>query len=300
MLYKNDLPYKLAPNDVETIKKRFKKFPLKVIYPPERIVKNRSPQNKIPDKPNSISFDLFTTLKTEIGSDHWRYAENVIIGKHGIKKYTPRKFRFTGHIELQSKDIELAWFLYTKSPHCRGGLNQGRVIKFTFEDKISEAEIKAENESIRSQVKALIYGKELGLQEKRMRDLAKAYFIKNVDDLTFAQVKVAVEQIINKDPVNGYEKFIKMTRMDDIIKVRLRLQNLIDAKALEFEPQKRQWVWKGAAKGSDVICRVGPSASINDTLYDYYMGNEDFQEMVVVVEKSNNIHAGKGGDNPDE
>lgn len=300
MLYQNDLPYKLAPNDVQTLKKRFKKFPLIVKYPEERIVKNRSPQNKIPDKPNSISFDLFTTVKTVSGSEHWRYAENVTIGKHGIKRYTPRKFKFTGHVVLQETDIELAWFLYTKSPHCRGGLNQGRVIKFTFEDKINDAERKAEYESTRTQVKALIWGKDLGLSENRLRNLAKAYFIKNVDDLTFAQVKVAIEGEIVKDPTNGYQKFIEMTRMNEIIKIRTRMQDLIDIGAMKFDDKKRQWMWVGADKNASLICKIGPAANPNDTLYDYFLGNKDFQEMVEVVEKSHNLNAGIGGDNPEE
>jgi hypothetical protein len=286
MLYKNDEPYRLAPNDVKTIKERFKKFPLIIKYPPERIKKSRTKENKVPDQPTSISFDLFATVKTNTGADLWRYAENVIIGKHGIKKYTPRKFRFTGLIVLKETDIELAWFLYTKSPYCQNGLNAGKSIKFIFEDKINEAEARAEMESIRTTVKALIWGKELGLSEKRLRDLAKAYFINNVDELTFAQVKMAVESKITSDPTNGYQKFIEMTRMDEIIKTRVRMQTLMDAGIIIFDTAKRQWKWKEAEKGSELICKIAPAANPNDTLYDYFMGNSDFQEMVEIVERT--------------
>lgn len=298
MLEKNNLPYKLAKDDVALIMDRFKKFPLVIMYPPERIKKSHSKQNLLPDKPNSISFDLFASVKTKSGSEFWRYSENVLTGAGGIKRYTPRKFKFTGHVTLKETDIELAWFLYTKSPYCRGGLNEGRIIKFVFEDKISEAEVRAEMESVRTTVKALIYGKELGLSESRLRALAKAYFIKNVDELTFAQVKVAIEHQINRDSTNGYQKFIEMTRMDEIIKIRMRMQSLMDADLIVFDTGKRQWLWKTGDKTTELICKIAPAANPNDTLYDYYMGNKDFQEMVEVVEKTNKVASAQGGEVP--
>jgi len=285
MLYKNDVPYKLAETDIKTLKKKFPRFPLTVIYPPERIKKSRSPQNKLPDKPNSIAFPLVAVVKTTTGTDQWRYAENVIIKEHGVKKYTPKNFRFSGRFQLEEINIELAWFLFTKSPYCKGGMNQGKLTKFMFEDLITEADIKAEKEMLRAQVKALIYGGEMGMNEERLRKVAKALFVKNTDILTYNQVKIAVEQAISKDP-HGYERFVEMTDMDELINVRSRIQSLVDMSMMRYDPVKKQWEWIGENGKPELICKVPPAANPHETIYDYYIGNKDFQSTVESVEKS--------------
>lgn len=285
MLYKNDAPYKLADTDVLTLKKKFRRFPLTVIYPPERVMKSRSPRNKLPDKPNSIAFPLVAVVKSPTGTDQWRYAENVIIKEHGVKKYTPKNFRFNGRFLLEENNIELAWFLFTKSPYCKGGANQGKLTKFMFEDLVAEADLKAEKEMVRSQVKALIYGGEMGMNEERLRKLAKALFIKNIDILTYNQVKIAVEHAISRDE-HGYEKFVEMTDMDELINVRSRIQNLVDLKMLKYETVKKQWEWSGVNGKPELICKVPPAMNPHEVIYDYYMGNKDFQATVESVEKS--------------
>ena len=291
MLYKNDVPYKLTNGDLKVLNDKFKRFPLAIIYPPERITKNRSPQNNgKPDKPNSISFPLTATVKTTTGAEQWRYAENVIIKDHGVKKYTPKNLRFNGRLPLQETDAELAWFLFTKSEYCKGGLNhRGKTYKFMFEDLISDAERQADLEAVRSQVKSLIYGKEMGLSEERLRMVAKAYFIKNVDMLALGQVKVAIEHQVNRDPTNGMKKFIEMTKGDEILKLRVRMQDLIDAQRLKFDTAKKEWAWIDGDKKLESICKVAPGVSPNDVLCEYYLGNRDFQEVVEVVEKSRKV-----------
>lgn len=286
MLYKNDEPYKLAENDIKTLVNRFHKWPLTITYPPERVVKSRSPQNKLPDKPNSMSWPLTATVKTTKGTESWRYAENVILRPNGVKKYTPKNLLFKGHLQLQETDVELAWFLYTKSTYCKGGLNQGKTVKFVFEDKITEAEIKAKIETQRTNIKSLIYGTETGLSEDRIRAIAKAYFIKNVDDLTFAQTKLALEHAINRDGSGGYQKFIEMTQMDELIKTRMRMQNLIDSGKLRYESGKKEWQWADGDKKVETICKVPPGTVPNDILYDFFMGNKEFQDVVESVEKT--------------
>jgi len=288
MLYKNDEPYKLAPNDVKTITERFhNKWPLSIIYPPERIIPSRSKQNRLPDKPNSISWPLTATVRTKLGTEQWRYAENVIIKEHGLKKYTPKNIRFNGRKSFSETDIELVWFLYTKSPYCKGGENEGKTIKFMFEDLITEAELKAERESVQSMVKAMIYNTDLGLSEQKLRTLAKAYFIKNVDDLTFAQVKLAIEHQITRDPKNGYKKFLDMTRADEIVKIREKIQRVVDKGFLKYDVVKREWLWLEDGKKPSKLLKIASGVDANDAIYDYYMGNKEFQETVDVIETTN-------------
>jgi len=290
MLYKNDQIYKLAPADKLILIKKFTRFPMAITYPPERVVKSRSPKNLKPDQPNSISFPLNAVLKTKMGAEHWRYADNVIIKEHGVKKYTPRNLRFNGRLMLQEQDVELAWFLYTKSIYCKGGLNQqGKTFKFIFEDLISDAEKLAAIEAVRVRVKYLIYDTQGGLSEEKLRAVAKAYFIKNVDKLAYAQVKIAVEHQIGRNKKDGLEKFIKMTNAEELINVRMRMQALIDLGKLKFEITKKEWWWTEGDKKLEVICKVAPGTNPTEILYDFYMGNKDFQEVFESVETSKKV-----------
>lgn len=290
MLYKNDQVYKLAPKDLKLLLDKFTRFPMAITYPPERIVPSRSKSNRKPDQPNSISFPLNAVLKTKMGADHWRYADNVIIKEHGVRKYTPRNLRFDGRMILQEEDAELAWFLYTKSIYCKGGLNHhGKTVKFVFEDLISDAEKQARIEAVRVRVKSLIYDVQLGLSEEKLRAVAKAYFIKNVDALSYAQVKIALEHQIGRDKKGGLQKFIDMTNADELIEIKMRMQVLMDLKRLKFEITKKEWWWVEGDKKIEVICKVAPGSNPTDILYDYYMGNKDFQEVVETVETSKTV-----------
>lgn len=286
MLYKNEEIYQLAPNDLKTLYDKFKRFPLKIVYPAGRITKSRSPQNKLPDKPNSMSFPLRSVVNTPTGSEVWRYADNVIIKEHGVKKFIPKNLRFNGTHVLEEKDKELAWFLYTKSQFCQNGKNPGKAHKFMFEDLISEAEKRADAESLRTQAGALIFGKDIGLPEDQLRAIAKSYFIKNVDQLSFSQVKIAVDHAVKRTGDAGYAHFIDISRADDYLKLRVKIQGLIDAGRLKFDGSKKEWQWVEAGKKIEGICKITPGSDPHQILLDYYNGNKNFQEMVDLVEKS--------------
>jgi hypothetical protein len=286
MLYKNEELYSLAPNDLKTLYDKFKRFPLKIVYPEGRVKKSRTLQNKLPDKPSSMSFPLRAVVNTSTGSEVWRYADNVIIKEHGVKKFIPKNLRFNGALVLEEKDKELAWFLYTKSPFCQNGKAPGKTHKFMFEDLISEAEKRADAESLRSQASALIFGKDIGLPEERLRAIAKSYFVKNVDQLTFPQVKIALDHVIKRNGDKGYEHFIDISGSADYLKIRVKIQNLIDAGRIKFDGSKKEWQWVEAGKKVEGICKVTPGSDVHQILLDYYNGNKNFQEMVDLVGKA--------------
>lgn len=288
MLYKNDELYKLSPNDLKALEGKFK-YPMKIVYPANRIKKNPSPENKLPDKPNSISFPLRSMVTTKTGTDVWRYADNLLIQEHGVKKYLPTNFRFTGKHVLEENDRELAWFLYTKSEFCGNGLNAGPNPKFIFEDKVTEAEKLAERQSNAIDARALIYGKEVGLPEEKLRVIAKAYFVKNVDQLTFAQVKLALEQAISAEGNEGYARFMEVTGSEAYLKLRMRLQNLIDAGKLNYDAGRREWAWMEGGKKIEAICRIAPGDNAKDALIEFYEGNTKFQETVEIVDKPKKV-----------
>ncbi len=291
MLYKNDEPYKLDARELKATKDYFhNKFPVKVVYPPDRIVKSRLPHNRLPDKPNSMSFDLKSTVKTGEGTEVWRYADDVILDKKGNKKYIPKKFRFNGTRMLDERDIELIYFLLYKSPFRLKGkeelkankkLVQARVAKFMFEDLVTDAEKKAEAKALDSKITVLLYNKELGLPEDRIRLVAKAYNIKNVDELSLSQVKILVENKIHDKKLGGPDKFFEMVNSDEELEARSSIQKVIDLEYIRYDMSKNAWYWDAEGEnGKSAICKVAKSDIPTEVLFDRYRGDESFREDI--------------------
>jgi hypothetical protein len=304
MLYKNEEIYVLStrPEEIKAIEKFFhNKFPVKVVYPPERIVPSKLKHNRLPDKPNSMSFDLKATVKTKNGTEVWRYAENVTVNEKGVKKYTPKKFSFNGARFLDRNEIELIYFLLKKSQYCKGGDNEGRLVKFVFEDLVSDADKKAEKKSLEAKIGGLLYG-ELALPEEKLRAVAKAYFVKNVDSLSASQVKIVLENKIHESK-DGATRFFDMVNADDEIDTRVSIQKAIDMELLKFDANKKAWYWK-TKEGKDIVaCKVPPSKSATDSLYEFYNGDESFREDLKASLLTKKVKVGKkeavGGGDPE-
>jgi len=293
MLYKNDEQIKLNKQEIDSIVKYFHgKFPVKVVYPKERIIASKLKHNRLPDQPNSISFDLKSVVKTADGAEVWRYAEQVIVDNGGKKKYVPKKFRFNGARFLERNDIERIYFLLNKSEYCKGGKNQGKMIKFVFEDLVTEAEKKAEKKELEVKIGMLLYNKEMGLSEERIRLVAKAYSISGVDDLTLPQVKIILERKIQESK-GGADKFFNMVNADEELNIRSSLQKAMDMRLLVYDDGKRSWGWKTPEGKHEQVCKVPPTKSPMDALYDEFMGNKEFSEDVKAALLTKNPKAGK-------
>lgn len=296
MIYRNGEQYKLTAEDIKLVRLKFRKFPLRLKYPEDRVRKSMSKHNILPDKPNSISFPLEALVKTSSGSETWRYAENRYVDAKGKVVFTPHKLHINGTMVLGETDMELIYFLYAKCPYIEGGKNfQGRA-KAVFEDLIGKAEEKASREEQEATLKALIYSSKVGLPEKKLREVAKAYFIPGVDEMTFAQVKIAMEQSVRASR-GGVETFLVMAEGGDVIEVRAMLQSAIDRGLIKYDPNRKTWFW-GTTRGkkAEAIAQVSVSAHPQEALYDFYIGNKDFARNLVNSLKGNKVILPEGNE----
>lgn len=291
MLYKNDELYKLAPADIKKVRDKFKKFPVALVYPENRLVKSPSKHNIKPDKPNSISFPLSATVKTSTGTDQWRYAENKLVDSRGKIIYTPHNFLFFGNVMLSEQDMELIWFLMTKCPYVIGGENyNGRPPKAVFEDLVGAADKKAMTEEQHATMKALIYSKQIGLKEEKLRKVAKAYFIPEVDDLTINQVRIALEIAVTSDRVSGIDSFMKLVEADIELEVRSVIQDAVDRKIIKYIPNTKEWAWlTDGGRKHEAICTVHSAMNPNEAIFDYYMGDKNFADTLKSAMKGNKV-----------
>lgn len=291
MLYKNEELYKLTPADIKKVRDKFKKFPIALVYPENRLVKTKSKHNIKPDKPNSMSFPLSATVKSSTGADQWRYAENKLVDSRGKIIYTPHNFLFFGNAMLSEKDMELIWFLLTKCPYVLGGDNYNeRPAKAVFEDLVGAADKKAMTEELHATMKAMIYSKQIGLKEEKLRRVAKAYFIPEVDELTINQVRIALEIAVMSDRVSGIDNFLKLIDADAELGVKAAIQDASDRKIIKYIPNTKEWVWltEGGRK-HEVICTVHAATNPNEAIFDYYMGDNKFADTLKSAMKGNKV-----------
>ncbi len=302
MLYRNDEQYKMTQEDHRVIKKKFPKFPIRLIYPEARVKPSRSKHNRLPDKPNSISFPFNATVKTDKGADVWRYAENRIFGTNGRTIYQPHNLILRGSMILQSTDIELVFWLVKCCPFLQGGANWNtRLPKCMIEDLVGTAEIKAMKEEEIATLKAMIYSSKMGVGEKKLRQLAKAYFISDVEELSFAQVKLAVENTVSRDKINGVKNFLDMAESGQVMNVRANLQSAVDKKVITYMVTKKTWAWVTAnGLKNEPICQIGAVADPTEALYDYYLGNRGFAQELIAALKGETVVMAEGAGGIDD
>lgn len=284
MLYKDGELYKLTDKDRDIVYKRFPfivKKGVRLVYPETRVKENPLPHNRLPDKPNSISFPLRATYKDErVGTEIWRYAEDVVHLDGGDKKYYPINFTYNGMKALTKNDIELIWFLYTKCPYLQDGLNaNNKKPKIMFENKPEQANKQAQKEAEMADVKALLYSEKLGLDDETLKMAARAYFISDVDDYTINEVKIHLQTAIFRDKVNGPKRFLELVQGGKEIDTRSKIQEAIDKKLIRYNMARREWDWiDDQEKKVEQIMRVPKAKNYNVAICTLFNSDKNFQE----------------------
>lgn len=303
MLYKNDEIYKMTDKDHREINKKYPKFPIRLTYPESRVKPSKSKHNRLPDQPNSISFPLLAGVKTDRGEENWRFAKNKIIGTNGRTIWQPHNLILRGSMILEQSDIELVFWLVKCCPFLQGGENWNeKVAKCVIEDLRGAAEIKAKKEEEMATVKAMIYSPTMGMGEKKLRLVAKAYFIRDVNELSYAQVKLAVESTIMRDKRTGIKKFLDLVEAEQVISVRSNLQSAVDRELITYMVTDKRWAWvTGKGQKNEPICQISAGADPSEALYDYYLGNRGFaQELVASLKGKKVVMAAGAGDLDDD
>jgi len=302
MIYKNDVIYELARNkEIEPLKEHFyNKFPVKIVLPPERIVKSKLAHNRLPDKPRSISIDFVASVKTPNGTDVWRYAERVTTDKNGNKKYFPKKFKLMDIVRLGENDMEKIFFLLKKSPFCKGGDNQGLRVKFMFEDLVGAAEKRAAERAKKVKINSLLYGDaKVGLPMERIRGLAKAMFISGVEGLTDAQVRNHLYDKVS-DNKDGLRTLMDLIDTEKEYDTRLAIQEVIDTGKLVYDPTKRTWSWRVENEKPQPILHVAPGKNAHEELVERYIVDRVFKEDIESLRLTGKKDVGKKGRGKDD
>jgi len=300
MLFKDGKHVQLSKAQIASVKKAFgDRFPVRAVYPVVRVKRSRLKHNVLPDKPAGISFPLNAVRKTLQGSEHWRFADQEIVLEGGKKRYTPQNFNYSGSVVLEEKDIELIWYLLeicpytqpmTEDPKDRKNWN-GKPPKIAFENKVKEANDRAKDEERTAEFKALIWSTKLGLKEPKLRQVAKALMVSDVDELTVNEVKIAIEKAVTVDRKEGIRKFLIMVNSEAELQSRSMIQAAADRKILKFVPNTKEWVWLDEnGKKREMIMKLGPAVkNPHDAIYDKYVGDDEFRGELESILKTEGL-----------
>ena len=161
-----------------------------------------------------------------------------------------------------------------------------------------------EAKATESRISVLLFNKELGLPEERLRLVAKAYHIKNVDDLTLPQVKIILEGKIHDKKLGGPDKFFDMVNADEELDARANIQKLIDLDFIKYDGTKGAWFWNTVGEnGKGIISKVARTDVPVEKLFEKYRGDESFRDDIKAVLLSRGKKPpkkGKGGEDSDE
>jgi len=292
MLLKNNEPFKLTTADIKEIQKEFKvknnnvSFNVRLIYPENRVKKSLSPNNRLPDKPNSISFPLVGQVYTDKGADIYRYCENATETNTGMK-FTPNNLIFNGVMVLEApKDIELIWWLLNVCQFTENGKNyQGKNPKCKFENLVKMAEDKVKIRREKAKLDALLFNEEIGLTESKLRMVAKAMGVDNSDDYDLNQLQLEVEKVIYSRP-DGRDKFFGLIDAEQVLIIRSTIQKAKDDGIIQYQITKRNWAWvTEPGKKNEEIIKVPLNKDYNDAIYEYYISNGDFAKELAAAIK---------------
>lgn len=282
MLYVNGKDYRMTDDEKKALRKKFS-FPLKLVYPPELV--KESSVNRLPDQPTSINIPLRAVFTNKDGeTEEWRWCRSVNLDAAGRRRYVPRNLPFMGSANITETNLELLYFLYYKSPHCKNGAIDPKFKKrayFMIQDLVVMATEKVSAKATLARYDVLLNDNEIGLPEDQLRAIAKAYFIPNVDKLHINQIRVAIDLSVKRDSKNGIANFFELSKSDEFLTVRGKLQTAIDLKIIYFYARERLWRWAvEEGEKPENICKVLAKTLPENALISWYQANKDFKERL--------------------
>lgn len=282
MLYKNGSPYEMTEKEKQALRETFT-FPVYLRYPPHFI--KPSKLNPLPDKPAGINIPLKSIIREDGTTVEWRWAQSTTLGQNGRTVFSPRVIPFQGDWSVRDLDLDLLYFLYYKSPYCMNGeLDQRQKKKayFEIEDLAQAATHKINTRRLEGRVRTLIDDDDLGLSERKLRAVAKAYFVPNADMLTLNQLRVVLDLEVRKDRKTGFQKFLNMVNADEMIKNRGLIRTAADEGVVRWDLKTKTWHFAhedGGTKKGDPICKVNKIEPMAG-LVEFYNGNDDFKQRL--------------------
>lgn len=185
MLLKNGQIHQLADTDLDSLRKRFPKFPVVLKIRDQFFQMSNDPENKRATNP-SIELPLSAIVYGDKGQETWTYCESRVPDAVRPNAYnvTPTRIPVPNRLILDKKEIELLWFLTHCSPLVLNNevKQKSSVVYFEFEDKAMEARSEVEKIRLEGFVRKRLYSEKQSevASDEEVRTMAEAFAITNV------------------------------------------------------------------------------------------------------------------------
>lgn len=197
-------------------------------------------------------------VKTSDGTELWRWCpvvppkkdgEFVFAHKHKRSEYSKPVFK------LDEKDFDRIYFLLFKDEQFKRF--------YSIDDAKSEANKKVKDKIREAKIQSAFYGENSVFlkNEKRLREVARAWHIPNVEKLSKEQLLIFLETAVREQDQLGLKSiddFISATESGDIhIETEAILQKAQDLEIIKFDDKLSIWFYLNHDKSyGDKICEV--------------------------------------------
>lgn len=284
MLFKDGVRSELSKDQKKELLDRFKgRFPLRFIYPKEKIKDNKNNPKK-PFKPHAIWIPFKSSVKVKGAIEEWHYTRQMPTVKNGQVIFKSDGFYFTGLLSVGDDNLEFLYYLLYICPLCSSSVTakQAKVHYMELYDKRIVSADFIEKETHGLELKTMILVKHT---EERVRKLAKAVGIDDVDDMTLPEVRTTLYKVVSLDD-KMFDMCIREDDVDGVIETRALIKDGIDV-VLKHEPLKKRWYWiDKSGNVKDEICVCNPTKNYFDSLIDHFAENKnDFKILKAALGK---------------
>ena len=182
---------------------------------------------------------------TEDGIDEWRYSKTPPRrkGKDGEYEF-PRDQKRTlynkASFYLGENEMDKIYFLMYKSPEFKR--------YYTIDDAKANANEKVNVKIKEAKIMEVFYGSNSVLlkDETKLRDIARAWNIRNVEKMTKAQVLSDLETAVREQDARGIrsiEDFIEDTQLGYYTEIGALIQKAEDLKVIKFDERTQHWFY---------------------------------------------------------
>lgn len=242
-------------------------------------IKGQGSKTHIPPK----FFDYNATERAAGGSKSWRYSLYPIMkDKDGYAKYEGDHGEFLNTLNLffKEEDLEKLWFLLTKST-----IVTKRKIYIVY-DPEKDYEKNVETYNNKSGVEYFIMSELSPLTESKLRVIGKYFGLVKVDDMSMPKLQSTLFDVVEsleRSRQNGYEKFMRATKLDKFVTFKAKLQDAIETNIIGWLPRNTSWNWLNSeGKPMTVICQLTANDERRklDILMDFILGSEELTDRL--------------------
>lgn len=275
--------------------------------------------------PEKIEICLSTTFfnRATNTEETWTYYQYSKYDKKSeTSKYFPKRKAFDRGktMVLKERDAELAFYMAYLSPNCQNSFfcTDKKRIQFEILNKSEKAKDRAENMRRNAKLQSLIYNE---LPEEKLRVIAKAYFVDNVDKKGFDEVRNSVWDYLHtkgKENERVTDFLEKDSSITGIIEIKAKMQEAIESKKIGIVntvKNKKGWCFldsndvKKSIRGI-VDVPIGREIYAKDILLSKILEDKDLLSSIcdeesdkkteikstVIVETGNKGEGGEGGE----